>query len=324
LSIKADQETSNIGDMQRTAVECEQLTKVYSSMWTGRSKAVCALRDVSLSVYEGQIVGLIGPNGAGKTTLLNLIAGIILPNRGRISICTYPVRSIEARRRIGYMPEYPAFQNRYSARAVLRYHAGLMGLSRSEIDDEVDRLIYELKLQEFVNRPCSGFSQGMKQRLALAIALMNNPNVLLLDEPSNGLDPVGIIELRNLLKQLRESGTTIVISSHRLGELEKLTSNYIFLYRGQIVSFGDRIASGQTGRLRVELVSDGRGVAERILPPTKVLNASDTELVIPVRDTKEVPAIVRELVEGGAEITGVILQTENIEDVFLRLYNEKN
>lgn len=312
------------GDKQKIVVECERLTKIYSSVWTGRSKAVCALRNVSLSVSKSQIVGLIGPNGAGKTTLLNLIAGLILPNQGRISICSHPARSIEARRRLGYMPEYPAFQNCYSARAVLQYHGGLMGLSRPEIAAEVDRLVHELKLEEFANRPCSGFSQGMRQRLALAVALMNNPELLLLDEPSNGLDPVGIIELRKLLKQLRESGTTIVISSHRLGELEKLTSNYIFLYRGQIVSFGDKIASSQTGRLRIELLSDGRSVAERIPPPTKVLNASDTELVIRVSEPKEVPALVRELVVGGAEITGVTLQTENIEDVFLRLYNESN
>jgi len=324
LSTEANQKTTNNDDKQKALVECEQLTKVYRSVWTDRSKAVCALRDVSLSVAKGQIVGLIGPNGAGKTTLLNLIAGLILPNQGRISICAHPARSIEARRRLGYMPEFPAFQNRYSARAVLQYHGGLMGLSRSEIADKADRLIHELKLQEFVNRPCSGFSQGMKQRLALAIALMKNPDVLLLDEPSNGLDPVGIIELRNLLKKRRESGTTIVISSHRLGELEKLTSNYIFLYRGQIVSFADRIASGQTGRLRIELESNGNDIAEKILSPTKVLSASDTELVIAVSDLKEVPAIVRELVTGGAEITGVILQRENIEDVFLRLYSERN
>ena len=91
----------------------------------------------------------------------------------------------------------------------------------------------------------------MRQRLALAIALMNDPQLLLLDEPSNGLDPVGIVQLRDLLKQLRDSGTAIVISSHRLGELEKLTSDYIFLYRGEVVSFGDRIVAGQAGRLRV-------------------------------------------------------------------------
>ena len=324
MSIQGNPETTKNDDKPKAVVECDRLTKVYSSIWTGRSKAVCALKDVSLSVAEGQIVGLIGPNGAGKTTLLNLIAGLILPNEGRISICQHPVRSIEARRRLGYMPEYPAFQNRYSARAVLDYHGGLMGLSRSEISDETDRLVHELKMNDYVDRSCSGFSQGMKQRLALAIALMKNPDVLLLDEPSNGLDPVGIIELRALLKKLRELGITIVISSHRLGELEKLTSNYIFLYRGQIVSFGDKIASGQTGRLRIEVLSDGERTAEKILSPEKILRASDKELVIAVDDPKEAPVIVRQLVKGGAEITSVNLQRENIEDVFLRLYNEKN
>jgi len=164
----------------------------------------------------------------------------------------------------------------------------------------------------------------MKQRLALAIALMNEPQLLLLDEPSNGLDPIGIIQLRDLLKQLCDSGTTTVISSHRLGELEKLTSDYIFLYRGQVVSFGDRIASDQAGRLRVELVSNGNYIAEKLLPPSKVLFVSDTELVISVSDVKDVPNVVRDMVKSGADITSVLLQRENIEDVFLRLYDERN
>ncbi len=199
-----------------------------------------------------------------------------------------------------------------------------MGLSRKAISTQTDKSIQRLHLQEFADRPCSAFSQGMKQRLALAIALMNDPEVLLLDEPSNGLDPVGIIQLRDLLKQLSRSGTTIVISSHRLGELEKMTSDYIFLYRGQVVSFGDRIASDQAGRLRVELVSNGNYIAKKLHPPSRVLDVSDTELVISVGDVKDVPNVVRDLVKGGADITSVILQMENIEDVFLRLYEERN
>lgn len=310
-------------DKQTAVVECKQLKKVYKSMLVGSSKAVCALTNISLSVNKGQIVGLIGPNGAGKSTLLNLIAGLIFPTEGYLTVCGHPARSIKARRSLGYMPEHPAFLGRYSARAVLKYHGALLGLSRKAISLHTDKSIQRLQLQEFANRPCSGFSQGMKQRLALAIALMNDPRVLLLDEPSTGLDPIGIIQLRDLLKQLRDSGTTIVISSHRLGELEKLTSDYIFLYRGQVVSFGDRIASGRAGRLRVELVSNGSYIAEKLLPPSKVLDVSDTELVTAVSDLEDVPNVVRDLVKGGADITSVILQRENIEDVFLRLYNER-
>jgi ABC-2 type transport system ATP-binding protein len=309
---------------QTAVVECEQLTKVYKSLLAGRSKAVCALKDTSLSVNKGQIVGLIGPNGAGKTTLLNLIAGLIFPTNGHVTVCGHPARSIQARSGLGYMPEHPAFLGRYSARAVLRYHGALLGSSRQAISLQTDKSVRQLDMEEFIDRPCSEFSQGMKQRLAVAIALMNDPQVLLLDEPTNGLDPIGIIQLRDLLKQLRDSGAAIVISSHRLGELEKLTSDYMFMYRGQIVSFGDKIASGQAGRLRVELVSNGNHIAEKLLPPSKVLGVSDTELEIAVGDPEEVPDIVGNLVKGGARITGVLLQRENIEDVFLRLYNERN
>ncbi len=312
-------------DNKNTAiVECQELTKVYKNLLLGRSRAVCALKTISLSVNKGQIVGLIGPNGAGKSTLLNLIAGLIFPTKGCLSVCGSPARSIEARRSLGYMPEHPSFLNRYSARAILRYHGALLGLPRKTISIQADKSIEQLQMEEFVDRPCSDFSQGMRQRLALAIALMNDPKLLLLDEPSNGLDPVGIVQLRDLLKRLRDSGTAIVVSSHRLGELEKLTSDYIFLYRGEVISFGDKVISGQAGRLRVELVSNGSYIAEKLFSSSKVLDVSDTELGIAVDNVDDVPEIVSELVKGGARIKSVNLQTEDIEDIFLRLYNERN
>jgi ABC-2 type transport system ATP-binding protein len=307
---------------QTTVVECEQLTKVYRKLLAGRSKDVCALQSISLSVSEGQIVGLIGPNGAGKSTLLNLMAGLIFPTEGRVSICGHPARSIEARSGLGYMPEHPAFLGRYSARATLKYHGALLGLSPQAVSIQIDKLTEQLQMDEYIDRPCADFSQGMKQRLALAIALMNDPRLLLLDEPSNGLDPIGIIQLRDLLKKLRDTGTSIVISSHRLGELEKLTKDYIFLYRGEVVSFGEKITADQVGRLRVELVSNGNAIAEKLLPQSKVLCVSDTELEIAVSDPEEVPDVVNNLAKGGARMTGVLLQRENIEDVFVRLYNE--
>jgi len=304
-------------------VECTRLTKTYQKLLPGSKKAVCALRDVSLSVHKGQIIGLIGPNGAGKSTLLNLIAGLILPTEGHVTVCGHRARSVQARRGLGYMPEHSIFIGGYSAKATLRYHAALLGLSRGAISSQVDESIEQLRMQEFAHRPCSDFSQGMKQRLALAIAKMNQPQVLLLDEPSNGLDPIGIVPLRDLLKQLRDSGTTIIISSHRLGELEKLTGDYLFMHRGQVISFGDKIMASQAGKLCVELVSGGNEIAQKLLPASKVLSASDTELMIGLSDPQEVPDIVCDLARGGARITGVLMQSENIEEVFLRLCNER-
>ena len=307
----------------QAVVECRQLTKVYKKLLARRTRTVCALREVSLSVHKGQIVGLIGPNGAGKSTLLNLIAGLILPTEGAVTVCGHPARSVKARDGLGYMPEHPAFLGGYSARTTLQYHGALLGLSREAIARQVDKSVQQLQMQEFIDRPCCDFSQGMKQRLALATALMNDPQLLLLDEPSNGLDPVGIIQLRDLLKQLRDSGTAVVISSHRLGELEKLTSDYIFMHRGRIITLADQAATGQAGRLRVELVSNGRHVAEALLPASQVLEVSDTELVIAVNDPADVPDIVANLAKGGARITSVLLQKEDIEEVFVRLCQER-
>ncbi|MBN2315550.1 MAG: ABC transporter ATP-binding protein [Sedimentisphaerales bacterium] len=312
-------------DKKQTAVvECKQLTKIYKKLLAGRSKAVCALQNISLSVGKGQIVGLIGPNGAGKSTLLNLIAGLIFPTEGCVSVCGHPARSIEAHSGLGYMPEHPTFLGRYSARAVLKYHGALSGMSSRNIHGQIDKWTEQLEMTEYIDRQCSDFSQGMKQRLALAVALINDPQMLLLDEPSNGLDPVGIVQLRNFLKTLSEEGTAIVISSHRLGELEKLTSDYLFLYRGQIVSFGEKIASSRVGQLRVELVSNGHRIAGQLLPASKIISTSETELLIAVEYEEEVPDIVCNLVKGGARIKSVSLQKEDIEDVFLRLYQERN
>lgn len=322
MLVQADREMVPNDNAQAPVVECRQLTKVFGRLLARRVKAVCALRNVSLSVQKGQIVGLIGPNGAGKSTLLNLIAGLILPNEGRVTVYGHPARSVAARQNLGYMPEHPVFPGLYSGRAVLRYHGALLGLSPKAISLQVEQSIQRLQMEAFIHRPASEFSQGMKQRLALAIAMMGNPRLLLLDEPSNGLDPVGIIQLRDLLKQLRDSGAAVVISSHRLGELEKLTCDYLFMHHGRIVTFADKAVAGQAARLRVELVSDGRHMAETLLQACQVLDASDTTLVIAVSNPADVPDIVAHLAKGGARITSVLLQRENIEETFLRLCSE--
>jgi ABC-2 type transport system ATP-binding protein len=304
---------------QMPIVECTGLTKTFRRPLASRAKAVHALREVSLSVHRGQIVGLIGPNGAGKSTLLNLIAGLVLPSAGRVMVGGHPARSVAARRYLGFMPEHPVFPGLYSARAILRYHGALLGLSSQSISVQMDKAVDRLQMQGFIDRPASDFSQGMKQRLALAIAMMGEPQLLLLDEPSNGLDPLGIIQLRDLLKRLRDRGTAVVVSSHRLGELEKLTGDYLFMHRGRILSFADRTVASRAGQLRVELVSRGRDIAATVTPALTIINASDTELVIAVGDPDEVPDVVSRLVQSGARIMSVLLERESIEDVFLRL-----
>jgi ABC-type multidrug transport system ATPase subunit len=301
-------------------IDCRDVTKVYRGGPACRQREVRALDQVSLRVESGTIIGLIGPNGAGKTTFLSLIAGLIFPTRGTICVCGHPPRSLEARRSLGYIPESPVFLSRYTARAVVQHHAALHGLSRAAIAAETDRLLNELRLGEYADRAVGGFSLGMRQRLALAVALLDRPRLLLLDEPSNGLDPIGVIELRHILTEVRQAGATVIISSHRLGELEKLTCDYVFLHRGRIVTFGEATAGG---RLRVEFLPGGPPVEERMLTPHTPLETSETELTVAVDGVQDVPEVVRSLVRAGVRITRVAFEKPDVEQTFVHLCEQR-
>lgn len=308
---------------ETAVIECNRLTKVYRNSWKSRSEEVVAIRNVSFSINRGKIIGLVGPNGAGKTTLLGLIAGFILPTQGNITVCGYPPRSIDARRNVGYMPESPVFLGLYSARNILKYHGALLGWPRKAVNDCADKWLHELELADVANRPCYSFSLGMRQRLSLAVALMGSPQVLLLDEPSNGLDPIGIIKLRKLMKKLSGSSVTILISSHRLSELEKLTSNYIFIKHGEAVHVSDDSSTRQGGILRITVLPKGKRPSKQILSDFKTLETADTEITLEVDSLHDIPKIVSRLVNNGALITGVSLVRKSIEDAFIHLYKER-
>lgn len=305
-------------------IECRGVTKVYPGAGKGHKMSVRALDDVSLRVEGGTIIGLIGPNGAGKTTFLSLVAGLIFPTQGSIRVCGHPARSLEARRSLGYIPESPVFLSRYTARGVVKHHAALHGLSRRAIADQADRLLAQLRMEEYADRAVGGFSLGMRQRLALAVALIDSPRLLLLDEPSNGLDPIGVIELRRILTEVRRAGATIIISSHRLGELEKLTSDYVFLHQGRIVQFGSEEPAGRIERLQVEFLAGGPPVEEQTLAPYKSLEKSETKLTVAVGGVEDVPHVVSSLVKAGVRITGVTLERPDVERTFVRLYQERS
>ena len=301
-------------------IERCEVTKVYPG--AGGRGSVVALDGVSLRVSSGAIIGLIGPNGAGKTTFLSLIAGLIFPTRGTLRVCGHPVRSPEARRSWGYIPESPAFLSRYTARAVVAYHV-LHGLTRQAIAAETEMLLAQLRLEEYADCAVGGFSLGMRQRLALAVALLDHPRLLLLDEPSDGLDPLGVIELRCVLTEIRQSGATVLISSHRLGELEKLTSDYVFLHQGRIVEFGGGTPAGQRGHLQVDLLPGGPRIEDQMLAPYRPVEKSETRLIVAVDGVHDVPNIVSSLVKAGARITGVALERPDVEQTFVRLYEKK-
>ena len=201
------------------------VTKYYGS--------ICALNNVSFSVPEGSVFGILGPNGSGKTTMLGIVMNIIKASSGSFVLLGKPGTE-NMRRHIGTLLETPNFYHYLSAEKNLRIAAEIKGKGLDQIDD----VLYKVNLYDRKDSKFSSYSLGMKQRLAIASALLGNPDVLVFDEPTNGLDPVGIAEIRELIKRLSEDGKTIIMASHMLDEVEKVCTHVAILKMSNLITAG--------------------------------------------------------------------------------------
>lgn len=195
--------------------------------------AIKALKGVSFSVPKGAVFGILGPNGSGKTTLLGIIMSILKPSGGSYKLFDEEPEDAH-RKRIGTLLETPNFYHYLSAVQNLKINAAIKGRG----EEDIDQILHTVNLHQRRNSPFSSYSLGMKQRLAIAAALIGNPEVLVFDEPTNGLDPVGIAEIRSLIKQLAQQGKTIIMASHLLDEVEKVCSHVAILKQGTLVASG--------------------------------------------------------------------------------------
>ncbi|MFP4228190.1 MAG: ABC transporter ATP-binding protein [Salinivenus sp.] len=219
------------------AISVTDLSKTYQTGLFSRS-AVEALHGVSLEVEQGEIFGLLGPNGAGKTTLVKILLGLVYPSGGSARLFGTPVRAPEARRRIGFLPENHQFPGFLTARQTLHVYGRLADVSGAERTHRIDALLRRVELYERRDTKVKTFSKGMLQRLGLAQALLNDPDLLFLDEPTSGVDPVGRRTLRDLVLELRDEGATIFLNSHLLSEVEKVCSSIAILRDGTLVREG--------------------------------------------------------------------------------------
>ncbi len=217
-------------------------------------KRVEAVRSVSFSVKRGEIFGLLGPNGAGKTTSIKTIMGLIRPTSGTVQIFGEDVRKPSSRQRVGYLPENPYFHEYLNPKELLDFHGRLAGLSRDEILQRRDTLIEKVGLKEAAGRPLRKFSKGMLQRIGLAQALLAEPELLLLDEPMSGLDPIGRRFVTDLMLELNRKGCTLVFSSHILSDVERLCHRIVILKKGTKVAEGtiSELLEGETGTQTLE------------------------------------------------------------------------
>src|SRR5215467_1565859 len=219
------------------AIEIEALTKHYTTgFW--RPRPYPALDGLTLSVEQGEVFGFLGPNGAGKTTTLKLLMQLIYPTSGRAEILGKPVGDIDVKRRIGYLPEQPYFYDYLTAEELLGYFAALFRYSAADRRTRVARLLDEVGIGAERRMPLRKFSKGMLQRVGIAQALINDPELIILDEPMSGLDPLGRRDVRSLILRLRDRGCTVFFSSHVLSDAESLCSRVAILAKGRLVATG--------------------------------------------------------------------------------------
>jgi ABC-2 type transport system ATP-binding protein len=218
------------------ALRCERLAKTFSLGLF--KKRVRALEEVTLSVETGEIFGLLGPNGAGKTTTLKVLLGLVRPSSGRAELLGRPIGDVAAKRRLGYLPESPYFYDYLTGRELVVFMARLFGLSRREARRRADALLERVGLSRAAGLPLRRYSKGMLQRVGIAQALVNDPDLVILDEPLSGLDPLGRKDLRELIADLRREGKTVVFSSHILSDVELLADHVAVLVGGRTVSTG--------------------------------------------------------------------------------------
>lgn len=230
------------------AVETRELTKIYVrdvvDVEYGRLKIrlknrrVAALKNLNLTVEEGEIFGLLGPNGAGKTTTLKILMGLIYPTHGTAFIMGKPLGDKRVKELIGFLPENPYFYEYLRGWEFLDYYGQLYGISKLRRRARIEELLALVGLTEAANLPLKGYSKGMLQRIGLAQALLNDPQIVVLDEPQSGLDPFGRKEIRDIILQLRDKGKTVFFSSHILSDAELICQRVGILNRGELIAVG--------------------------------------------------------------------------------------
>ena len=222
--------------MAETVVRCEALHKTFYSGLLRRK--VRALRDATFAVEQGEILGFVGPNGAGKTTCLKILMGLVFPSGGQALLFGHPPGHAQAKRRVGFLPESPYFYEYLTGRELLDFVGRLFGLDRALRRQRAGELLERTGLDDAADRRLRGYSKGMLQRIGLAQALMGDPDLLVLDEPMSGLDPLGRKDVRDLIAEQRERGKTVFFSTHILPDVEQLCDRVALIVRGEVRSIG--------------------------------------------------------------------------------------
>lgn len=301
-------------------IEITNLTKDYDiGFW--RKRKVRALDNLSLSIESGEIFGFLGANGAGKTTTLKLLMRLIFPTTGTARILGHDIRDVAVHERIGYLPENPYFYDYLTAREFLDYCGQLFGFAPAERKNRARALLSRVHLDEQRwDTQLRKFSKGMLQRVGLAQSLINDPEIVFLDEPMSGLDPVGRREVRDLIATLRQEGKTVFMCSHILSDIEVLCDRVAILKRGRLAQIGylDELRQYADGRDRLEVIASSTDAAtlRKYIPNTEIA-PSARGLRIEIATEDEFDAILVGLRKAGGKLISVQPLRQSLEELFL-------
>ncbi|MGE5552870.1 MAG: ATP-binding cassette domain-containing protein [Betaproteobacteria bacterium] len=294
------------------AVETQALTKLY------RNGGGC--REITLSLAAGQVFGLLGPNGAGKSTLVKTLVGLVRPTSGAGRLFGHPLRSAEAQRSIGFLPELFRYQDWMTGREVLDFHARLRRVPPADLRRRREEVLDLVGLAGREDQRVGSYSKGMQQRLGLAVALIGDPPLLFLDEPTSALDPVGRREVREVIRNLRAAGKTVFLNSHLLSEVELVCDRVAVIHKGRVLAEGVP-QTLRTSEIELDLVCDRypEALLERLRRLAKQVEKKEQGLRLVLGGRADIPEVARLAVGEGVSVYALTPHPPALEDVFLEL-----
>jgi ABC-2 type transport system ATP-binding protein len=309
------------------AIEVQSLQKTYRDGMFGRRR-VEALKGVSFRVDRGVIFGLLGPNGAGKTTLIKILLGVVRKSGGSATLLGMPAGDRAGRRRVGYLPENHRIPRHHTGNTALDYYGSLSGMSGSEIRGRRPGLLDLVGLSRWGDTSVKAYSKGMLQRLGLAQALMHDPELLVLDEPTDGVDPVGRREMRGVLQKLKDDGKSVFINSHLLQEVELVCDRVAILDKGELRREGLIEELTRRDESEVEFVLAGDGPAIRSsLARWQIAKCNEDapgqmRVTIRLADQSSVDRCIDDLRQAGISIVGISRRRDTLEEAFLGIVSQ--
>ncbi|MCX7599928.1 MAG: ABC transporter ATP-binding protein [Armatimonadetes bacterium] len=292
------------------------MTKIYQLEF-GRKQT--GVEDLNLEVEEGQIFGLVGPNGSGKTTTLKLLLGLVFPTSGTGEVLGFPIGHPAYKERIGFLPEGPYFYDHLNAVELLRFYGGLFGLGGKELDRRVQELLELVGMWDRRHIRVRNYSRGMLQRVGVAQALINDPDLIFLDEPTSGLDPLGAMQIREVITRIRDQGKTVFLCSHLLKEMEPLCDNIAILNRGRVVQSGtvDELLAGPQGMYMLRAHTVPQEVVESLRSFATEVRTWDSEIEATFADQKLAAQALEAVVEAGGTVRELSPYRRSLEEVFI-------